>query len=87
MPALRRVVWKKDLDEYVPLKRTQRQERILAGEFPPGHTASDNPNGRRFWWEDEIRGWQEWFSAYRAGETKFQFSQWQAQQAKPKDNN
>jgi predicted DNA-binding transcriptional regulator AlpA len=61
MPSQQRpslVVRKKDLPRFIGKRRTQIDEMIKRGEFPPGTLVSDGRRAR-IWTEDEILAWQQ----------------------------
>lgn len=55
---LQRIIRKKDLPDFVGLKRTQIESLIERGEFPKPVTLSDG--GRAIGWlESEVTEWQQ----------------------------
>lgn len=57
MEALEEVIRASDLHKYVGLKRTQVNQMVKAGEFPPPIPVS--LHGRaKVWLKSEVRAWQ-----------------------------
>lgn len=65
------VVRKKDLPRFIGKGRTQIDEMIKRGEFPPGALVSDGGRAR-IWTEDEILAWQQTRFSKREGKASNQ---------------